>query len=158
GAMDIVLAMHAALGAFDGKSLDTMPHADYWTDQFMWYGPAGIGTSRGLSGFRAHHQIPFLQAFPDRRGASHYIRIGDGPIAVTGGWPSVTATHTGEWLGMAPTGRKIDMRVMDFYRLDASGRIAENWVPMDVIYIALQMGVDLFARLRHITGQPRLTL
>jgi hypothetical protein len=58
---------------------------------------------------------------------------------------------------MAPTGRMIEMRVMDFYRLEGD-KIAENWVPMDVIHIALQMGVDLFARARHMTGQPDLTL
>jgi predicted ester cyclase len=134
-----------------------MNHGHYWTDTFMWYGPAGIGSTRGLDGFRAHHQIPFLRAYNDREGAGHYIRISDGPYAVTGGWPSVRGTHTGEWLGMAPTGRMIEMRVMDFYRLEGD-KIAENWVPMDVIHIALQMGVDLFARARHMTGQPDLTL
>jgi predicted ester cyclase len=149
--MDLVLKMHAALGDFDGKNLDSMPHGQFWHDDFLWYGPAGIGTTRGLSGFRAHHQIPFLKAFPDRAGAGHYIRIDDGDIAVTGGWPSVTATHTGEFMGMAPSGQKIDMRVMDFYRI-ADGKIAENWVPIDVIHIALQMGVDVFARLRHRNG------
>lgn len=150
--MERVLQMHAALGDFDGKNLDSMPHSQYWSENFMWYGPAGVGSTRGLSGFRAHHQIPFLRAFPDRTGASHYIRIGDGEIAVTGGWPSVTATHSGEWLGMAPTGRKIGMRVMDFYRLDGD-MIAENWVPIDVIHMALQMGIDLFERMRHRAGQ-----
>lgn len=156
-AMQTVLKMHAALGDFDGRNLDSMDHSAYWTDDFLWYGPAGIGTTRGLSGFRAHHQIPFLRAFPDRRGAGHYIRIGDGPFAVTGGWPSVTATHTGEWLGMAPTGRHIDMRVMDFYHL-TDGKISENWVPMDVIHMALQMGIDVFAKLKHRRGTPDLVL
>ncbi len=156
--MDVVLSMHAALGAFDGKSLDSMPHGQYWTDDFLWYGPGGIGSTKGLTGFRAHHQIPFLKAFPDRAGASHYIRIGDGPFAVTGGWPSVVATHTGPWLGIGPTGRPIRMRVMDFYRVADTGRIAENWVPMDVIDIALQMGIDLFERVRHITGNPQVQL
>lgn len=156
-AMERVLQMHAALGDFDGKDLDSMDHAPYWSDDFMWYGPSGIGTTRALKGFRAHHQIPFLRAFPDRKGSGHYIRIGDGPFAVTGGWPSVTATHTGPWLGMAPSGRHIDMRVMDFYHL-SGGKITENWVPIDVIHMALQMGVDIFAQLRHRRGDPDLTL
>ena len=150
--MNRVLQMHSALLGFDGKNLDSMPHSQYWTNDFLWYGPAGVGSTRGLPGFRAHHQIPFLKAFPDRAGAGHYIRVGDGDIAVTGGWPSVTATHTGEWLGVGPTGRKINMRVMDFYRFDGD-KIAENWVPIDIIDIALQMGVDLFARVRHMSGQ-----
>ena len=47
----IVKAMHAGLGAFDGENFDSMHHAQYWTENFMWYGPSGIGTTRGLAGF-----------------------------------------------------------------------------------------------------------
>lgn len=152
--MEHVLRMHAALGHFDGKTLASMPHAQYWTPDFGWYGPAGIGTTKGMTAFQTNHQLPFLHAFPDRRGAGHFIRIGDGDYAVTGGWPSVTGTHLGEFLGMAPTGRRIEMRVMDFYRLDGD-QIADNWVPIDILYMAHQMGVDLLARVQHYAGSPR---
>ena len=37
---------------------------------------------------------------------------------------------------------------MDFYRCDDK-TIVENWVPMDVPHILLQMGVDVFGRMRH---------
>ncbi|MEM8984573.1 MAG: ester cyclase, partial [Pseudomonadota bacterium] len=130
--LKIVKDMHAGLMAFDGKSLASMHHAQYWATNFMWYGPAGIGTTRGLTGFETHHQIPFLRGFPDRKVARHIANVADGAYAVTGGWPSVVATHSGpDWLNVGPTGRKIEMRVMDFYRIDA-GLIAENWVPIDV--------------------------
>lgn len=155
---DLVLAMHAALGTFDGRNLESMDLAPYWTPDFAWYGPAGIGTSLGLDGFRTVHQIPFLTAFPDRRGGQHVGRIGDGQFVVTGGWPSVTATHTGDgWLGMPATGRPVGMRVMDFYRCE-NGLIAENWVPLDVIDLLRQMGYDVFARLDHLRGNPRTSL
>ena len=117
----------------------------------MWYGAAGIGTTRGLKGFEDYHQIPFLVAFPDRAGSErgHFIRIGDGHFAVTGGWGYLQATHTGgELFGVAPTGKRIKMRVMDFYRCNDE-TIIENWVPMDVPHILLQMGVDVFGRMRH---------
>ncbi len=155
--LETVLAMHAALGEFDGRDLASMPHEAYWTEDFMWYGPSGIGATRGMAGFRAHHQIPFLTGFPDRRGSGHYMRIGDGDFAVTGGWPSVVATHAGEWLGLPATGRRVGMRVMDFYRLE-DGRIAENWVPIDIIHVLLQLGVDVFARVRHLAGHPETAL
>ncbi|RED13142.1 nuclear transport factor 2 family protein [Pontivivens insulae] len=154
---DTVMAMHEALLSFDGKSLDSMDHAAFWTEEFDWCGPAGIGTTRGLAEFRAHHQIPFLTGFPDRNGAGHYVRIGDGDVVVTGGWPSVVGTHQGEWLGLPPTGKRIEMRVMDFYRLDG-GRIAQNWVPIDIPHMLSQMGVDVWARIRHLAGDPRRTL
>jgi len=154
-ALDTVLAMHAALLSFDGKSLASMPHAEYWTEHFMYYAAAGVGMCRGLAGFRAHHQIPFLRAFPDRRSRGHFIRISDGPYAVTGG--TVLGTHSGAFLGMPATGRLIEMPVMDFYRLEGT-RIAENWLPMDVAWVAEQMGNDLFERLRHYRGRPRTEL
>ena len=155
---DLVLAMHAALGTFDGHTLESMDLAPYWTPDFAWYGPAGIGTSLGLDGFRTVHQIPFLTAFPDRRGGQHVGRIGDGEFVVTGGWPSVTATHTGDgFLGMPATGRRVGMRVMDFYRCE-NGLIAENWVPLDITHLLLQMGYDVFGRIAHLRGNPRTSL
>lgn len=156
--LEVVKLMHQALLSFDGKNLDSMNHAQYWTRNFMWYGPSGIGTTRGLAGFRAHHQIPFLRAFPDRKGGQHVANIGDGAYVITGGWPSVVGTHTGsDWLGLAPTGKRIAMRVMDFYRLEG-GLIAENWVPIDIIDILRQMGTDVLARVRHLSGEPPQTL
>ena len=156
--LEIVLGMHRALFDFDGVNLDSMDQAAYWAEHFMWYGPSGIGACRGMRGYQAHHQIPFLVAFPDRKGAGHYACFGDGPYAVTGGWPSVSGTHKGDgWLGLAATGRPVGMRVMDFYRSE-NGRLAENWVPLDVIDVLRQLGTDVFARLRHLRGNPRLTL
>jgi len=159
-----VLRMHAALGHYNGQPpsravLDEMHMVDHWHPNFMWYGPAGIGTTRGLKGFEDYHQIPFLVAFPDRKGSDvgHFIRIGDGHYAVTGGWGYLQATHTGgAFLGMPPTGKPVKMRVMDFYRCD-DHTIIENWVPMDIPYLLLQMGVDVFGRMRHQLRQHQPT-
>lgn len=152
----MILRMHAGLGLYNGQPptravLDEMAMVEHWHPNFMWYGPAGIGTTRGLKGFEDYHQIPFLVAFPDRGGSEvgHFIRIGDGYYAVTGGWGYLQATHTGgDWLGVPPTGKRIRMRVMDFYRCD-DHTIIENWVPIDIPHILWQMGVDIFGRLRH---------
>ena len=153
-ALKTVKDMHGGLLAFDGKDLKSMDHARYWTRDFLWYGPSGIGTTRGLSGFEAHHQIPFLRAFPDRNVANHIANVADGNYVITGGWPSVVATHSGpNWLNTGPTGRKIKMRVMDFYRVEGD-LIAENWVPIDIVNTLLQMDIDVFARLKHLRGIP----
>jgi predicted ester cyclase len=151
-----VLRMHTALGYYNGQPptrdvLDLMEMVKHWHPNFMWYGPAGIGTTRGLEGFENHHQIPFLVAFPDRKGSEigHFIRIGDGNYAVTGGWGYLQATHTGkDYLGVPPTGKRVAMRVMDFYRCDEN-TIVENWIPFDIPHLLLQMGVDVFGRMRH---------
>lgn len=162
------LAMHGTLGAHDDlagtgrQGLLDMPQKEHWHPKMMWYGPSGIGTTRGLSGFVDDHQLPFRRAFPKRKGGGqwdeiadlraklgggHYIRIGDGPYSVTGGWPSVFAMHVGpDFLGLPATGKPVTMRVMDFY-LHHEGLIRENWVPLDVLDLLLQMGVDVLARM-----------
>ena len=163
------LAMHKTLGDYNDhgnlgrEGLLDMPQKQHWHPKMMWYGPSGIGTTRGLQGFVDYHQLPFRLAFPNRKGGSqwdeladekaklgggHYIHIGDGPYSVTGGWPSVYALHNGgSFLGVGPTGRKITMRVMDFY-LHHEGLIRENWVPLDILDVLMQMGVDVMARLQ----------
>ncbi len=157
------LAMHRTLGDYDDNGdlgragLLNMPQKRHWHPKMMWYGPSGIGTTRGLQGFVDYHQLPFRIAFPNRKGGmqitdpglgGHYIRIGDGKYSVTGGWPSVRADHLGGgFLGTGPTGRLIRMRVMDFY-LHHEGLIRENWVPIDIIDVLNQMGVDVFSRMR----------
>ena len=154
--IDRILKMHAALGFYNGQPptrevLDEMEMVKHWHPNFMWYGPAGIGTTRGLFGFEDYHQMPFLVAFPDRGGSEkgHFIRIGDGYYAVTGGWGYLRMTHTGnDFLGMPPTNKQLNMRVMDFYRCDDE-TIVENWIPIDIPHVLLQMGVDVFGRMRH---------
>lgn len=160
------LAMHKTLAEFDDRgmlsreALIAMPQRDHWHPKMMWYGPAGIGTTRGLDGFVAGHQLPFRIAFARpqgtfeevtaeraRHGAGHYIRIGDGPYSVTGGWPSVYAQHVGGgFCGMPPSGKPVFMRVMDFY-LHNEQLIRENWVPLDMLDLFRQMGVDLIKRM-----------
>jgi predicted ester cyclase len=162
------LAMHGNLHAFGDfpdatrEDLLTMPQKEHWHPRMMWYGPAGIGTTRGLQGFVDYHQRPFRMALPRPQtdaaraqlaqaraemGGGHYIRIGDGKYSVTGGWPSRVDIHSGpNWLGLPPTGKTVGMRVMDFYLHD-EGRIRENWVPIDIIDVMKQLGVDVFARL-----------
>jgi predicted ester cyclase len=146
--LDLVERMFSTLGAFDPKTFhsegQTGPGGT-WSDDMMWYGPAGIGANFRWEGFVKDHRQPFLDAFPDRQGGNHYARISDGDYAAVGGWPSMTMTFQGDYLGVKADGRPLTLRVMDFYRC-AGGRIAENWVFLDFIDLFAQMGVDLIAR------------
>ena len=133
-----------------GPEVMEMPR--FWHERMSWYGPAGIGTGRGIKGFRDWHQIPFLNAMPDR---GQYVDdityhfFGDGDYVGVTGWPNMiqTLSHDG-WLGIAPAGRRIEMRSLDFWRLEA-GRIRENWVLVDLLHMYDQIGVDVFARMRE---------
>ena len=141
-----VEAMIGGLGRYNQQDLRSMGMEQYWQPDMMWYGPCGIGTSRGIDGFQTHHQKPFLVAFPDRKGGHHRARFGEGDFAASTGWPSVRATHAGPYLGTPATQRPITMRVMDWWRQE-DGLLAENWVLIDLPHLFLQMGVDLLAPL-----------
>lgn len=145
--LPLVEAMIGGLGRYNQKDLRSMGMEQYWKPDMMWYGPCGIGTSRGIDGFQTHHQKPFLIAFPDRKGGHHRTRFGEGNYAASTGWPSVRATHRGPYLGTPATDRPITMRVMDWWRQE-DGLLAENWVLIDLPHLFLQMGVDLLSTLQ----------
>ncbi len=90
-----------------------------------------LWSGRGIEGFRNCHQIPFLSGTPDRGqyiDEITYHYFGGGLYAAVTGWLNMiqTVTHDG-WPGIAPTGRKITMRSLDFLRIE-NGLITENWV------------------------------
>lgn len=153
-AMDHVLAMlddlcrHPVDGGPEVMQLDK-----YWHPRFNWYGPAGIGTARGIAGFRNWHQIPFLRAMPDRKLnamgnlMSHWIAEGD--YVCETGWPNMRLTLIGDgWMGIAPFGKEVLLRSLDFWRLE-NRLIRENWVLVDILDLYQQISVDVFARLRE---------
>ncbi len=125
----------------------------YWHPRFNWYGPTGIGTGRGIFGFRNWHQIPFLRAMPDRKLdamgdlMSHWFA--EGNYVCETGWPNMRLTLTDDgWMGIAPAGREVLLRSLDFWRLE-DGLIRENWVLVDLLDLYRQVGIDVFARLRE---------
>ncbi|MBD3678992.1 MAG: ester cyclase [Rhodobacteraceae bacterium] len=123
----------------------------YWDQRMNWYGPAGIGTARGLAGFRNWHQIPFLRAMPDRKLdamgnlLSHWMA--EGNYVCETGWPNMRLTLTGDgWMGIPPVDKEVMLRSLDFWRME-DGLIRENWVLVDLLDLYRQIGVDVLGRL-----------
>ncbi|WP_371153573.1 ester cyclase [Jannaschia sp. 2305UL9-9] len=123
----------------------------FWHPRCSWYGPGGIGNIRGIRGFRDHHQIPFLDAMPDRRGhvdKGHFFAAGN-YVGFTA-WPGMSMRVTGGgWLGIAGAGQAITMRSLDFWRVEGD-LIRENWVTVDLLHVWDQLGVDVLARMRQL--------
>ena len=131
---------------------EVMEMEKFWHPRMNWYGPAGIGTGRGIAGFRNWHQIPFLNGMPDRGSKVDEITyhfFGDNHYAAVTGWPDMiqTISHNG-WLGIPPLGKEITMRSLDFWRLE-DGLIRENWVMVDLLDMYDQIGVDVLGRMRE---------
>ena len=150
------LGQHGDIEAM-GRDAMLLPasQTEHWHPRMMWYGPSGIGSTRGVEGFVDWHRMPFRRAFHNTRGGQHYVRLGDGKFTATGGWPSITTQHLGgDFMGIPPTGRELTMRVMDFY-LHHEGKIRENWIPIDIIHLLNQMGVDVFGRMDSLFRRGR---
>ena len=144
-----------SLTSFKDKGVGKMGMEKYWDKNFMWYGPCGIGCTIGVKGFENGHQKPFLKAIPDRKYPERVVEEKDTPFFAEGNyatyiwWTGFNATHTGnDWLGVPATGKPIVMRCADIYRREGD-YLFENWVLLDIIDILLQMGVDVFDRLKR---------
>lgn len=148
----VVTQMLIHMGKHPKEPVEAMQLESFWHPHFNWYGPSGIGAMRGIKGFRHDHQMPFLNAMPDRRGGYEgetYFWGDENYVAVTA-WPGMSMTFTGDgWLGIVPTNRAITMRSLDFWRIE-DGLIRENWVLIDLLDVWHQLGVDVLARMRQL--------
>jgi steroid delta-isomerase-like uncharacterized protein len=94
----------------------------------------------GLSGDRegAKQIIGAIRAgFPDHDAVVEHMIAEDDLVAT---YKTFTGTHSGEFLGIPPTGRRATIRVMDFVRF-RDGVIAEHWNIVDVAGLMAQLGV-----------------
>lgn len=154
-----VISMLGDMGRHPAEPVEAMRLDHWWHRRFSWYGPYGIGSARGADQFRRFHQIPFLDAMPDRHGGyqgdAHFF--GDGNYVGVTAWPGMRMTVSGDgWLGIVPTGVAITMRSLDFWRLEQTPlglKIRENWVLVDLLDVWNQLGVDVLARMRQL-GRP----
>lgn len=140
--------MRFAEGSYEGMALE-----QYWHEKMNWYGPAGIGSARQMTGFRKRHQIPFLTAMPDRTALMDTAALfGDESYTGFTAWPGLTVTIMNDgWLGIPPVNKPLTMRSLDFWRHE-NGLLRENWVLVDLLHVYDQLGVDVFNRMRELTG------
>jgi predicted ester cyclase len=76
-------------------------------------------------------------AFPDGRYTIDQL-LGEGETVVIR--YRFEGTHTGDFFGMPPTGRRMTLRVVDFVRVEG-GKVAENWSITDPMGTMQQLGV-----------------
>ena len=130
----VVEDMAAALGR---ASNDMAAH---FSDSFRWMGNYGCGTKNNLAEFRRNWQLPLRAAFTERRYIDEAM-FAQGPWVA--GFGYIEATHSGEFMGVAPTGKRVKIKYMDFWKV-ADGKIVDNWVSVDYAFVLAQLGVDVF--------------
>ena len=92
--------------------------------------------SRGPDALKEHVRS-WLAAFPDLMWEIEAV-VTQGDRVVT--WAMARGTHEGQWLGIAPTGRRVAIQCVVLHRV-ADGRIAEDWVVTEALGIFQQLGI-----------------
>ena len=154
--MQIVQAMGSGLERYvrsrDGGDMSRMEQEKYWHQDMKWFGPSGIGGCFTLEEFADFHQRNWLHGFGDRsleveRGGVGVGFFSEGMYACGGIWDMAFSYNHGDYAGISATGKLMTMRDFDWYRREGDYLI-ENWVPIDMIDLCRQLGVDLMDRLR----------
>ena len=113
---------------------------EFFAHSFRWMGNFGCGTKEGLKAFQDNWQRPFQAAFSDKTCIDE-ARLFMGEWAAAFGRQE--ATHSGLFMGIAPTGKRIEIRYMDFWKVE-DGKITDNWVMVDFPHVLSQLGHDVF--------------
>src|SRR3954447_17120681 len=77
-----------------------------------------------------------LAAFPDLRFEAQHLVAEDDLVMSR---LTAQGPHQGEFMGVPASGRHIDIQTVDTFRL-LDGKIAEQWVVMDVLGLLQQLG------------------
>ena len=142
----------------DGGDMSRMEHENYWHPQMHWYGYTGIGATFSQEEFEDFHQRPWLHGFGDRHvslpGGRHMGFVGEGLYSAGGIWDVPFSINHGDYLGFPATKKMMTIRDFDWWKREGDYLI-ENWIPIDLIDIFKQMGVDIFDLLRHQVEQRK---
>ncbi len=112
----------------------------FFHDDFRWLGNAGCGTKHGLREFLDNWVVPFRAAFTDKI-CTDEARIVQGEWMAAFG--AQVGTHSGEFMGIPPTGKRVEIRYMDFWKVK-DGKVIDNWVMVDFPHVMRQLGMDPF--------------
>ena len=99
------------------------------------------GQPAGREGFKAFF-TELTAAFPDARIEPAHMVADEDNVAVA---YTLTGTHEGEFHGIAPTGKKVEVRGLQIGRF-ANGQIVERWGSSDELGILQQLGVEPTAK------------
>ncbi|MGY6704461.1 nuclear transport factor 2 family protein [Roseinatronobacter sp.] len=146
--LDLICRMIGAINEHQVFSGPQEELAQHWHDDMLWWGPEGIGATFTIPRYIEQHQRPFRTHLADRAFNGHIARLAEGSYGGFFGWPNLSLTPKGGYMGL-PAGPRADMRVVDIYRRDGD-KLAENWIFIDMLHFLNMQGLDVLARLKLI--------
>jgi len=79
-----------------------------------------------------------LSAFPDMQMDVEDLVAGEDKTVAR---VKARATHRGEFMGVPPTGRPVEVRLIDIMKFDDDGLVCEHWGLVDMLSLMQQLGV-----------------
>lgn len=104
-------------------------------EDYVGHNPAQPAPARGPAGFRAF--VELYQAAFEATSITIEDQLAEGDTVVTR-WTG-RGTHTGELMGIAPTGKEVTVSGITISRLKG-GKIVEEWDLMDSLGMLVQLG------------------
>jgi steroid delta-isomerase-like uncharacterized protein len=108
---------------------------EYLANDFVNHDPP-VGLGSDVEGMRTAGAM-FRAAFPDWHSDLHAL-VGEGDIVVERF--TASGTHRGELMGVAPTGRTVELRGINIFRI-RDGHITERWGRLDELGLFQQLGL-----------------
>lgn len=122
---------------WNGNNLDLMD--ELYAENYVRHEPGYPAELQGREGLR-QFLTQLRLAFPDFQCTiANLAAVGDIVVhygQVCGG------THQGEWMGVPPSGKRIEFTVMATQRL-ADGQVVEDWIEYDSLGFMQQLGFEL---------------
>jgi predicted ester cyclase len=115
---------------------DIAGFGDLMADGFVEHqgGPGFPPTKEGTLEFFRTLQT----AFPDMQmNVEDLLASGDKTVARV----RVTGSHQGEFMGIAATGNRVEVELIDIMRFDDDGLACEHWGVVDMLTLMQQLGV-----------------
>lgn len=131
--MDQTKTMHTAYGLINSGNLTGF--ADLLADNFVEHEEIpGIPPNKG--GVIEYFKM-LLASFPDlQMKVDEVIASGDKAVARV----TVEATHKGAFMGVPPTNKRVQMKLIDIMQFDASGKVCAHWGVADMLTLMQQIG------------------
>ena len=121
--------------------------AKVWHDDMIWWGPGGIGATYTIARYVEQHCKPFDDGLRHSgQPGDALCRVAEGDFGGFFGWSNYKLQSTGGYLGMTAGANCADMPFVDLYRAEA-GKLAENWVFIDVLGFLAAQGLDAIRRM-----------
>jgi steroid delta-isomerase-like uncharacterized protein len=132
--MDYSMTMRSAYDRINQGDIDGF--AALLADDFVEHEetPGFPPTKEGVREFFRMYRA----AFPDlHMDAEDVLASGDKTVARV----RATGTHRGELMGIPPTGKHVDVQLIDIMKFDDGGSVREHWGVIDTMSMMQQLGV-----------------